>query len=429
MRTKNYIFLLLGIILFTGCSKNIYISSNKEKKQITFPKTVLDELEIKIKSSNNFKKQHTLKKEFINKYFAPWRLEKVSIPKDEAKWALNYKYQEIYLQNHKKATKKWFNLQEKNSNFKDYNKLARKAITIKNSNIRALPTKQVLFKNPNQAGEGFPFDYNQNSTLKINTPIFVSHLSKDKAWAFIQTPSFAGWIDIHNIAFTTNRFIKEFKTHNYHIAIKDNFAIYENSNFKEYIKLATFFPKKNSKYLIANKNSNQEAVVSYIDIKKSNISSFPLKFSKTTTIDIAKQLFNEPYGWGGLLNKRDCSSFTKDYFAVFGKYLSRNSRAQTTNGTYIDISNLTNKEKKAFILKNAKPFQTLVYLKGHIMIYIGSKQNEPLVIHNVWGLKLHSFFKEEFRHIIGKAAITNLNPGKSLKGFNKQNSILSRVQG
>ena len=30
---------------------------------------------------------------------------------------------------------------------------------------------------------------------------------------------------------------------------------------------------------------------------------------------------------GGLLNNRDCSSFTQDYFSVFGKYLHRNSKA------------------------------------------------------------------------------------------------------
>ena len=39
-----------------------------------------------------------------------------------------------------------------------------------------------MFYDPTQLGEGFPFDYNQNSAIKINTPIMVSHLSKDRAW-------------------------------------------------------------------------------------------------------------------------------------------------------------------------------------------------------------------------------------------------------
>ena len=59
---------------------------------------------------------------------------------------------------------------------------------------------------------------------------------------------------------------------------------------------------------------------------------------------------------GGLLNNRDCSSFTQDYFATFGKYLHRNSKAQISNGNYLDMSNLSNDEKKEFMKKNGVPF-------------------------------------------------------------------------
>ena len=52
------------------------------------------------------------------------------------------------------------------------------------------------------------------------------------------------------------------------------------------------------------------------------------------------QLLDEAYGWGGLLNNRDCSSFTQDYFAPFGKFLHRNSKAQTTNGKLLDALRL-----------------------------------------------------------------------------------------
>ena len=45
-------------------------------------------------------------------------------------------------------------------------------------------------------------------------------------------------------------------------------------------------------------------------------------------------------------------------------------------------------EKKEFVKKNGVPFSTLVYLKGHIMLYIGIKGNEPLVMHNMWSVRL-----------------------------------------
>ena len=59
----------------------------------------------------------------------------------------------------------------------------------------------------------------------------------------------------------------------------------------------------------------------------------PLSYNHENRARILKEFMNEPYGWAGLLNNRDCSSFTQDYFSVFGKYLHRNSKAQTTNGT------------------------------------------------------------------------------------------------
>lgn len=52
------------------------------------------------------------------------------------------------------------------------------------------------------------------------------------------------------------------------------------------------------------------------------------------------------------------------------------------------MSNLSIEEKKDFIRKNGVPFSTLVYLKGHIMLYVGVKNNEPLVVHNIWSVRL-----------------------------------------
>ncbi len=428
MRLYTYIFIPILLIIFSGCSNIVNYKVNKTNPKITYEKDIINTLSKKT-SIKDFENIDKTSKQFLQRYFQPWNMNKLSIKVDEAKWALNYKNQNIYLQNYKKASALWFEKQEENANFKNYNKNIKKAITIENTNIRALPTNQVMFKNPKEAGEGFPFDYNQNSFIKINTPVLVSHLSKDKAWAFVETSSFSGWIETNSIAYVKEDFINKFKTQNYYIATKDDFAIYENSFFKEYIKLSTLFPYKNNKYFIATKDLNHYAKISKIKIKSNYISKFPIKFNKTNIEKISNELLDEPYGWGGILGKRDCSSFTKDYFAVFGKHLNRNSKAQLKNGKYFDITNLSNKKKKLFLVQNGKPFRTLVYLKGHIMIYVGIKDGEPLVMHNIWGLKLNTLLNKEYRHIIGKATVTTLEPARFLKDFDEKNSILSKVEG
>ncbi len=40
---------------------------------------------------------------------------------------------------------------------------------------------------------------------------------------------------------------------------------------------------------------------------------------------IAKEFYNEPYGWGGKMMTRDCSAMTRDFFTPFGIFLMRNS--------------------------------------------------------------------------------------------------------
>ena len=79
--------------------------------------------------------------------------------------------------------------------------------------------------------------------------------------------------------------------------------------------------------------------------------------------------------------------------------------------------------------KNGVPFSTLVYLKGHVMLYIGVKENEPLVFHNIWSVRLKDSDGKKYRHIIGKATITTLEPGKNIKDFDEDTNILNRIQG
>ena len=412
------ILLLLTIFLFTACSqKTIPVHVDKNDLNTT-SSYANDNFMDQVKETNNL----------LKKYFTPWNQSRVSYSQKEASWGFSYRYKTVYLENHRKATKEWFDKQIENSNFNEYNTVLKKAITVKNANIRVLPTNSPMFYNPTTPGEGFPFDYNQNSSIKINTPIFISHYSKDRAWVYIQSGTVGGWLHINDIAFVDEDFINEFKTNDYSVAVAEKFPIYDNV-FREYVKVATIFPKSQNHYIIAKKDFNNNALISYIDINPSYVDSFPLPFNSENRIKIAKALLDEPYGWGGLLNNRDCSSFTQDYFAPFGKFLSRNSRAQSKNGTYHDLSKFTKEQKKEYIKKNAVPYSTLVYLRGHIMLYLGVKENEPIVMHNVWSVRLKNSKGEKYRHIIGKATMTTLEPGKDLEDFDEDNNILRKVLG
>ena len=412
------------ILLFTGCSQKQPLQ--EEIKDLSTlsqnPQTYLKQ-QYKI----TLPKQNQLNKHYNTKYFQPWTLQSIDTPKNEAIWGFGYAKRITFGQNYKKHTSSWYNDLKDNANFEKYNTYLVKAITIKNTNMRVLPTDKPIFLDPTEAGEGFPFDYNQNTAVYINTPIFISHLSSDKAWAYVTTSFAMGWIKTEHIATLDLKKRRLFQNSYYGVAFKDNFPIYdEQKNFIEYIKLGTIFPVYKGKLLVAVRDKGLTGRLLYTSSK--HIYKKPIPFNKTTLNRAINELKNEPYGWGGLYNTRDCSSMTRDLFSLFGLYLERNSAGQKYAGEYISLKELSNNEKKKEILKLAKPFLTLIYLKGHVMLYVGENDGEPILFHQVWGVKtlLNDI---PGRFVIGKSVFTTIEPGKELSNFDMESSILSKVEG
>ncbi len=442
---KNLIWLIIAIFMISGCStKNISIKNVKviEKKQeIQQIKFLPQDTMLYSKSlsnsffSNSFQKK--MDKSFNKTYFKPWNMKKIRESKKSAMWAFYaYSKAKMYGENHILLPKDWFKKQKENANFNNFNKINKKAITVVNSNLRNFPTNKPIFKDVRQAGEGFPFDYGQNSAIKANSPILISHYSKDRAWAYVQSSFALGWVEIRDIAFVDKKFQQKFQNNKYVVSIKEKFPVYDSiDNFKFYAKVGAIFPllkefKDSYEVIIALKNLSGNALISNTKISKNVVAKKPIDFNQINTALIANELLNEPYSWGGLLENRDCSATTKDFFAPFGIWLPRNSKAQVNSniGNFISLKNLTPKAKEDIILAKAVPFLTIIYLKGHIMLYVGKYNGKPAVLHNAWGIKTIENGKEG-RYIIGKTAITSLEPGKGLKGVDNKKSLLNRVRG
>ena len=426
MKYYTKILLLLTPLLFVACSKN-QTQIQEIKDLTTLPQTASSYTKNIPAISENLQKE--LDEKFNELFFKPWDLKKMSHSAEDASWGKMYAKKKMYAENHKLIPKEWFNKQTHNSNFEEYNTVLKNAITTNNSNLRVYPTKSAMFYNPKKAGEGFPFDYNQNSSLKINTPLFISHFSKDRAWVFVETNFAIGWVSTKEIAFIDDVLINKFKSGTYFVATQDNFPIYKNGIFVEYIKMGTIFPLRKNKYVTINKGANLQGYLSYVKITDEYIQKKPLQFNTQNINKIADSIIKEPYGWGGIMNHRDCSAMTKDFFAPFGIYLKRNSAGQIKRGKYIELKDLSLEEKKKQIEQQGVPFLTLVYLKGHIMLYIGSQNGEPLVFHNVWGVKTLEDDGEYGRFIIGRAVITTLEPGRELPNYVEEKNILSKIEG
>jgi hypothetical protein len=139
-------------------------------------------------------------------------------------------------------------------------------------------------------------------------------------------------------------------------------------------------------------------------------------------------MMGQTSGWGGIADKRDCSAMVRDLFAPFGIYLPRNSSAQAKAGPAMSLTGLTPSQKEEAILSRGLPFATLVWMPGHIMLYVGEFSGRPVVYHNIWGLRTLEDDGGEGRLVLGRAVITSLRAGEEVPRVKPERLLITRVQ-
>jgi len=371
-------------------------------------------------------KQKSLDKIFNQKYFKPWTLSKLDIPKEDFGWEVRFVTKKpIYRAKGSvippSVYKKWI----ANADYKSINSKKYKAITIRRTNVKALPTSSAFFRDPKRTGEGFPFDYNQNSALHINIPLFISHFSKDKRWAFVRASYSFGWVKTSDLALANSDFIKTFKSDNYAMVIKDNLRLYNEGKDVSIVKLGALFPiSEDKQYLVASRDKKGRAHIEKVKVSKTSIiAKKPLPFTAKNVGKLAKEFYGEPYGWGGSYECRDCSATTRDFLGAFGIFLRRNSSKQAKDGDSISIGGLSKAKKKKKIIKDAEPFRSLLYVPGHIVLYLGEYKGEPVIMHTYWGIRK----KDKTKIITARTIITTTEPGKERADVREKSKLINTL--
>ena len=374
-------------------------------------------------------KQKRSDEAFNRKYFKPWQLKKLDIPMKDFGWEVRFVTKnKIYTENGKQIQastyKKWI----RNANYKQKNAKRYKAITTERTNVRALPTSTPFYLDPRRVGEGFPFNYNQNSALHMNVPVFVSHFSKDGRWAFVRASYAFGWVKVSDIAFVDQKFIRAFRNGTYAITIKDDLRLYDDSGKEvSFVKLGTLFPvsKDGKHYLAARRDSNGKAQIEKVSVSNPKIiAKKPLPFTPENVAKVAKEFYNEPYGWGGGYGCRDCSATTRDFLGVFGIFLRRNSGKQAKDGQSIPIKGIPRQAKKKKIIREADPFRSLLYVPGHIVLYLGEYKGEPVIMHTYWGVRK----KDGSKLVTGRTIITSTEPGKERRDTKASSRLINTLK-
>jgi hypothetical protein len=297
----------------------------------------------------------------------------------------------------------------------------RRAIATSNLMVRELPTTDPSFYDHRLAGEGYPFDNLQISAVRPGTPLYVLGSSVDGAWRYVQTPDVQGWVRSDGVGLTDDTFVDSWRSATAKslgavtvasTPVRDSRGVFRfDAPAGTMLPLASDKPTRpatqanitaseasqtantpgSRKLFVPARDVDGRAIIRTAELSDAQIAPMPLAATPRHLAMLMKTLIGRPYGWGnsGLYN--DCSSELQSIFATFGVWLPRHSSTQMSAGRMTDLSASTPAQRLDYLAQHGEPFRTLVYIGGHVMLYIGNTTRNgiavPVVYQDVWGLR------------------------------------------
>lgn len=288
-----------------------------------------------------------------------------------------------------------------------------RAITLRETRVRVLPTDQPAYRDPRKAGEGYPFDALQMSAIRPGTPVYILTESDDKAWLYVTSPAVTGWVKSDDIATVNAAFVSEWtQSAMKHLGafIQQPVSVHQGKQFYFLARPGTILPFKSHRsgyfsVMIPVRREDGSALIKSVSLRDTVFTAMPWEMTPLNIATLMKSMSGQPYGWGNELFYNDCSSELRSLMMPFGILLPRNSAAQIRAvSRVVDLSKENLQSRIDYLAEHGKAFTTLVYIPGHIMLYIGNRQingkSVPMTYQNIWGLRPAG---GDSRSIIGSA--------------------------
>jgi hypothetical protein len=358
---------------------------------------------------------------------------------EELTKTLRAKFEEIkgkgyFLQNGETASGLYLQDIESNLNFSSVPSVIEPAFgfVLRYADQRLLPTKDGMYA---EAGD-LDFDELQNNALEMATPVAILHKSFDGQWLYVWGPASDGWVEASNIVGCALKDIQEYSNHaSWAVVIKpkaDLFFDDKLSQYYDHAQMGTRFPKE-KKQEAANavavrvpyRREDGRFIFKTMFVDKDDVHDGYLPYTPRTIYKQAFALLNAPYGWGGMYGEQDCSRFLQEIFATVGVMLPRDSKDQAKVGIPLAVFDLlTTDDEKLKTFGKAVGGASVLTLKGHIMLYLGSFNDRPYAIHAVWAYREPVDGEDRVR-VINRVTLSDLDLGEG----SKKGSLLKRLTG
>lgn len=277
-------------------------------------------------------------------------------------------------------------------------------LVIARAPMRSFPTLQRVFSRLGDTD----IDRWQESAEFPGTPVVIAHVSADGKWLFVVSPRYAAWMPAQFVAEGSREKVLGYSIGEapYRVITgakprlvytPDNAALSElqldmgtrlpdlgttraptiQSQAPAYhwtVRVPQRLDDGSLDFALALLPRNEDSHLGPLPLTRAHIISQAFKF------------LGERYGWGHDYNSRDCSGFVSEIYASMGLILPRNTSAQAVSPVFkrTHFENTDTRDTRMAAI-NALDVGDLIYIPGHVMMYIGRIGNTPYVIHDTNG--------------------------------------------
>ena len=308
------------------------------------------------------------------------------------------------------------------------------SVVVRHTDLRSMPTDKTLYTEPTTSPAVEFFDIFQYSSLPLGTPVYVTHVSQDGLWVYVEYSQLTGWARAADVRPVSREFTRAYQTGRYATVVRDRVMLHTSTGQPLGLThVGSIFPlapqQQGALTILAPQVQDDGSVLAVpVQPPAGAAEPKPLPLTPGALARVGNEMLGQIYNWGGGGQKRDCSLATRDLFSPFGIWLPRNSRSQIRAGQYRSVRPLKPQARQEKLLREGTPFLTLMGFPGHIGLYVGKHLGQAIMFHNILGLRTHNA-EELNRHIIGRCVLSTLEPGLGIPEIQLDETLLQRLDG
>ena len=276
-------------------------------------------------------------------------------------------------------------------------------VVVERSVLCAFPTDYII---TDEQGD-LNFDYNALSAVRVNEPLIIRSVSSDGQWYYVLSANCNGWVKASDVAICSSKAewlnAWDIPSERCIVVTSPRLMLAESDTNPDVsnrvITLGTVLeqaPAGSYGARVTNRSAVGNYVV-YVPVRgadgryrkelalvseKAGVHEGYLPLTTRNIITVAFNMLGETYGWGGMLSSNDCSGYMTDVYRCFGLVLPRNTTWQAASNAFnFDVTDYAD-EQKAAILNNM-PIGSILFFKGHEMMYLGMVNGKYYVISSV----------------------------------------------